>query len=296
VEALRPRIEQVTRELIERFRPAGRVELINEFAALVPIAVIMELLGAPAEDQAEFRQRSDIIINISDDDLARKPQAFAEMYAYITDLIEQKERQREFATTDLLGALIAMRDDEERLDHSELLSTAFLLLIAGYFTTLNLIGNGTLALIRHPDQLAALRADPSLFEKAIEEFLRYDCPITNTSNRFMTKDTELGGVTIPAGDLVLLCLGSANRDPAKFKSPDTLDIRRDASGHVAFTHGMHYCLGAPLARLEGRIAIRALLDNCADLALASDEKPQWRVSTTLQGLTRLPLTFTPVLQ
>ena len=195
---------------------------------------------------------------------------------------------------DLLTALIAIRDEGGGLSSEELLSMAYLLLVAGMETVADLIGNGTLALLRHPDQLAALRREPLLLEPAIEELLRHDCPVHTMMFRFTTANVEIGGAAIPGGgEAVMLSIQAANRDPARYTDPDALDIRRDTVGHLGFGQGSHFCLGAPLARMEVRIAFRALLDRCADLALdVSVAELRWRRSPNLRGLKHLPVTFT----
>jgi cytochrome P450 len=220
------------------------------------------------------------------------------MAQYLARLVEHK---RERPGDDIFSALVHASESEspldpasgtsvDRLDQNELVSMAFLLLVAGHETTVNLIGNGVLALLRNPDQLAALRADPSLISGAVEEFLRFEGPVNLATFRFTTEPVTLGEVTIPADELVLVSLISANRDPERFPDPERLDITRPAGGHLAFGHGIHYCLGAPLARLEGEIAINALLARFPDLRLA--EEPQqlrWRESTLLRGLHDLPV-------
>jgi cytochrome P450 len=195
---------------------------------------------------------------------------------------------------DVLSALVEATDEGERLDEQELLAMTFLLLIAGYVTTVSLVGNGMLALLRAADQRDRLRADPSLIPGAVEEFLRFDGPVNPGVTRYATADVEIGGVVIPRGEIVLLATAGADRDPDRFPDPDRLDVASTDAGHLAFGHGVHYCLGAPLARLEAQIAFTALLQRLPDLALAVPaEQLRWTGGGVLRGLRELPVTFTP---
>jgi cytochrome P450 len=295
IEALRPRIQQIADELVDEFLPRGRADLVEEFAIPLPTTVIMELLGVPAQDRHDFKRWNDVAA-AEPDDPAEAIAAYRSIVSYLGELIARKERELAAGTgaDDLLTALIAARDEGGRLSHEELLSMGWLLLAAGLETVADLIGTGTLALLGSPDQLAALRRDPTLLESAIEELLRYDGPIHTAICRFTTAEVEIGGVVIPGGgEPVLLATAAADRDPARFADPDALDLRRDTVGHLGFGHGVHFCLGAPLARLESRIAFRTLLDRCADLALAVPvSELQWRRSANLRGVKHLPVTFT----
>ncbi len=209
------------------------------------------------------------------------------MYAYFTRLLADK---RAAPADDLLSALITARDSGDSLDEPELLAMIFLLLVAGHETTVNLIATGTLALLTHPSEFARLRSDPSLLPGAVEELLRYANPLNHATDRYAPEPLEVGGVLIPAGEPVLVVTSSANRDPARFPDPDRLDLGRDASGHVAFGHGIHYCVGAPLARLEGEIAFGALLARFPGLSLAVDPAAlRWRPSSLIHGLETLPV-------
>ena len=194
---------------------------------------------------------------------------------------------------DLLSALILARDEGAGLSENELLSTIFLLLVAGHDTTVNLIGTGTLALLTHPAELTRLRADPSLIPHAVEELLRYASPVNHATYRFAAQDVEIDGTIIPRGDLVLVAVSSANRDPERFPFPDAMDLGRDPAGHVAFGHGIHYCLGAPLARMEGEIAFGTLLERFSDITLAvPPESLRFRPGTLIRGLESLPVRLT----
>ncbi|MGI8336284.1 cytochrome P450 family protein [Actinomadura scrupuli] len=292
VAELRPRIQEVTDQLLDAIAPAGRADLIEEFALPLPVTVISELLGVPAGDRHGFQEWTNTMLaqRSGAPDQARMEQAWEQMRAYLEGLLATKRAR---PGDDLLSALTMAHDEEHRLDEDELIAMAFLLLVAGYITTVNLIGSGIAALLAHPDQLKLLRDDPRLLPSAIEEFLRYDGPVSPGIARFPTEDIEIGGVTIPRGATVLVGTAVADRDPAQFPSPDRLDVARADNAHLAFGHGLHYCLGAPLARLEGQIAIGTVLNRLPNLALAVpfDELP-WQVAT-LRGPKHLPVTFTP---
>ncbi|MER6099712.1 cytochrome P450 [Streptomyces sp. NPDC001728] len=287
VESLRPRIERLTRELADAMEPAGRADLVDAFAYPLPITVICELLGVPAEDHDTFRRWSSELVTPTDD---RSFQEAMEGFgAYLDELIADKRASA--PADDLLSGLIAARaEDGDRLSLPELRAMAYLLLIAGHETTVNLISNTVRNLLTHPEQLAALRADPGLLDGAIEESLRYDGPVETGTFRFTREAVTIGGTEIPAGQSVLVGIGALDRDPARFPDPDRFDIRRDARGHLAFGHGIHYCLGAPLARLEGRIALRTLLDRFPGLALDPEAEPwEWLPGLLMRGVRHLPV-------
>jgi cytochrome P450 len=289
VEALRPRVQRITDDLIDAMLPGGSADLADALAFPLPMTVICELLGVPDLDREAFRGWSNEIVGPTGPEA--EAEAVIAMTAYLEELIEDKRCSA--PRDDLLSALIRTRyEDGDQLSPDELVGMAFLLLVAGHETTVNLIANGMLALLRHPDQLAALRAAPGLLDGAIEEMLRYDGPVETATWRFARETMEIGGVRIPAGEPVLVALASADRDPGRFPAPDTFDIRRATQGHLAFGHGTHYCLGAPLARLEGRIAVRTLLDRCPDLALAAAPTAlTWRPGLLIRGVHRLPVRF-----
>jgi cytochrome P450 len=294
VEGLRPRVQEITDTLLDRITPRGRAELVGEFALPLPITVIGELLGVPAADRDRFRTWTDDMLDRPFDartDLAGVVAAREQMHGYLRELVAAKRRH---PSDDLLTDLIAATDEGEHLDEQELLAMTFLLLIAGYVTTVSLIGNGTLALLRAPDQLDRLRTDPSLVPQAVEELLRFDGPVNPGLSRFALEDLEIGGVRIRRGDVVLLATAAADRDPDRFPDPDRLDVGSADPGHLAFGHGIHYCLGAPLARLEGQVAFAALLERLPDLALATaEDELRWTGGGVLRGLRELPVTFTP---
>jgi len=213
------------------------------------------------------------------------------MTGYFRTLLAARRRE---PADDLLSALISARDEGDRLSENELLSMAWLLLVAGHETTVNLIGSGVLALLQHPGELARLRSDPALLGGAVEELLRYVSPVNDATFRFTGEPVELGGVSIGPGEVVLVSLSGANRDPSRYADPDRLDLSRDSGGHVAFGHGIHYCLGAPLARLEAEIAFRGLLERFGSMTLAVPaDALRWRPSTLIHGLESLPVLLRP---
>ncbi|WP_314612362.1 cytochrome P450 family protein [Streptomyces stackebrandtii] len=287
VEALRPRIERLTQDLADAMEPAGRADLVESYAFPVPITVICELLGVPAEDRDTFRHWSNELVAPGDEQgLLGALEGFG---GYLDALIEDKRAAG--PADDLLSGLLAARDEDgDRLSGPELRAMAYLLLIAGHETTVNLIANTVRNLLTHPEQLAALRADPGLLDGAIEESLRYDGPVETSTFRFTREPITLGGAEIPARASVLVGIGALDRDPARFPEPDRFDIRRGTRGHLAFGHGLHYCLGAPLARLEGRIALRTLLDRFPRLELDPDGDPwEWVPGLLIRGVRHLPV-------
>jgi len=293
VSQLRSRIEQIVDERLDEVtaRGDGRMDVVTDLAYPLPVVIICELLGVPPEDHATFQGwSSDLAHSIDPDPLIAPDQqerinAAADAFLeYFRDLIERRRRD---PGDDLLTGLIAAEEGGDRLSENELLATGLFLLIAGHETTVNLIGNGTLALLRNRDQLEWLRSDPSLDRNAIEELLRFDSPVTFTQ-RITLADYQLGDVTIPARQQVIPILAAANRDPAMFPEPDRLDLgRENANRHLAFGGGHHFCLGAALARLEGEAAIPALVRRFSTLEL--DGKPERRDTFTLRGLTHLPV-------
>ena len=285
VSRLRTRIEQIADELLADVAAAGSADLLESFAFPLPITVICELLGIPGADRDSFRRWSNTIVSAATPEQLQ--QHSAEMAAYLAALVAAK---RAHPTPDLLSDLTHVSDEGDRLSEVELVSMAFLLLVAGHETTVNLIGNGLLALLRHPGQLAALRADRSLLPGAIEEFLRFEGPVNIATLRFTAEPVQVGGVEIPAGEFVMVSLLAANRDGERFADPDRLDITRPAGGHLAFGHGIHYCVGAPLARLEAEIALGKLLDRFAEIELDGEPTElRWRDSTLMRGLETLPV-------
>ncbi|WP_202818985.1 cytochrome P450 family protein [Actinosynnema sp. ALI-1.44] len=286
IDELEPRIKQLSASLLDEMATqGGPVDLLAGYGYPLPITVICELIGVPSIRRDEFRELSQIAMT--------GPMRTVEVYlAAVTKLIElirtMIEVKRATPADDLLSALIAVRDDGDKLTDDELTSMIYLLLIAGHETTVNLIVNGVYTLLKHPEQLAALRADPSLVASAVEELLRYDSPVMVSIPAVTNGPVEIGDVTIPPGSVVLAALASANRDPHRFAAPDTMDITRPDNSHVTFGHGIHHCLGAPLARLEARIAFTDLLDRFPSLRLADPaEEPARYPGLLLNGMARL---------
>jgi pimeloyl-[acyl-carrier protein] synthase len=294
VEHLRPRVQSIVDDLLARLDGRHDMDLIEEFAYPIPVIVICELLGVPVEDRDRFkswgldiaRSLDAVLFGPQSDVAERGAVARHALSDYFRELIaERRKAPRE----DMLCGLIAAEEAGDRLSEIEMLATCILLLVAGHETTVNLIGNGTLALLRHPDQLQRLRENPGLIATAVEELLRYDGPVQRTA-RVTSEEVKIGDQVIPADEMVMPFLGAADRDPAQFAEPDRLDLGRRENRHVAFGFGIHFCLGAPLARVEGQIALATLVRRFPNLALATD-RPEFRMSLTLRGLTRLPVTF-----
>lgn len=285
VEELRPRIQRITDDLLDDMLPRGRADLVEALAYPLPLTVICELLGVPELDRVEFRKMSTEAIAPTSP--GSEVDAFVALGAYFTDLIEDKRCAG--PSGDLLSDLIrTTAEDGDRLSPDELRGMAFILLIAGHETTVNLITSGVHALLTHPGQLAALRADMTLLGGAVEEMLRHEGPVETATFRYAAEPLEIAGVPIDKGEPVLVGLTAANRDASRYAAPDTFDIRRDTRGHVAFGHGIHYCLGAPLARLEARTAIRSLLERAPDLA--PDGPPgEWLPGMLIRGMRNLPV-------
>jgi pimeloyl-[acyl-carrier protein] synthase len=294
VEAMRPHIQEIVDGLLDRVEGARGMDVIEDLAYPLPVTVICEMLGVPTADQDVFKQWSaDIarsldasILPAGSEVITRGQEAGDALREYFRSLIAVRRKSPQ---PDLLSALIAAEEQGDKLSEPELLATCSLLLIAGHETTVNLIGNGVLALLRHPAELRALADDPALIQTGVEELLRFDGPVQRTGRMTMA-DVEIGGRQIPKGSIVAAVIGAANRDPAHFPDPDRLDITRRENRHIAFGFGIHFCLGAPLARIEGQVAIGTLLRRWRALKLVSDT-PEWRESSVLRGLKTLPVTF-----
>jgi len=288
IENLRGRIYEIADALLDDIAKSGasRIDLVESYAFPLPIIVIAELLGIPPQDRAQFRRWTRDIVFGSDMNEMRR--AVIELLMYLQPIFEAR---RKAPQDDLISALLAVEEAGDRLSPNELTSMIFLLLVAGHETTVNLIANGTLALLEWPSELEKLRADGNLIKPAIEEMLRYNGPIENTLSRWAYEDTELGGQVIRRGDNVMATVLSANRDPDVFPDPDRFDITRTPNKHLAFGGGIHYCLGAPLARLEGAIAIEMLLKHFPNLSLAVPASQlQWNEQIIFRSLLKLPLT------
>lgn len=291
VEALAPRIQAITDGLLDGLAAAGAggqpVDLVARFGYPLPFTVIAELLGVPVENRSEFRSWSAVAVNGSVYPADTYVAATTALVDYIRKLIAEKRAE---PGDDLLSGLIAARDGSDRLSEDELTSMSILLLLAGHETTVNLLCNGTYSLLTHPDQLALLRAEPERIGDAVEELLRFDGPVQAPIPSVTTAPVEVAGVTIPAGELVLPALLAANRDGDRYPDADRLDITRSGMQHLAFGHGLHYCLGAPLARLEGRIGIGSLLRRFPDLRLADPAaEPARNPGLLMNGLAELPV-------
>ena len=307
IAGLRPNIEAVVDELFAAFEPDGQVDVVPRLAYPLPVRIITDMLGVPLADHEKFEHWSrmlvrglDPMISFGDEAiLAEIDRASQDLAEYFVDLIA---RRRADLGEDLLSKLVQAEEEGDQLSEGELVATCILLLVAGHETTANLIANGVLALLRHPDQLAALRADPSLIDGAVDEILRYDPPVQLTT-RVVTGETTLGAegagtrqgvgdntVTVPQGGVLLLLLAAANRDPAAFADPDRFDITRDARKHLSFAAGAHFCLGAPLARLEASVALTAFAQRLTDPRL-DVESLRYRTHINLRGPEQMIVRF-----
>ncbi|HET6359809.1 cytochrome P450 [Streptomyces sp.] len=318
-----PRVQELTDRLIDGFAEKGEADLIHEFAFPLPIYAICDMLGVPREDQDDFRDWAGMMIRHGGGPRGGVARSVKKMRSYLAELIHRK---REEPGDDLISGLIRASDHGEHLTENEAAAMAFILLFAGFETTVNLIGNGVYALLRNPEQRERLQhsltvgdseagnplpataveaassrgvtpgppAGNPLLETAVEELLRYDGPVELATWRFATEPLTIGGQRIAAGDPVLVVLAAANRDPERFDEPDTLDLTRRDNQHLGYGHGIHYCLGAPLARLEGQTALATLLRRLPDLRLAGDPADlRWRGGLIMRGLRTLPVEFAP---
>jgi cytochrome P450 len=291
VEQMRGRVETLTNELLDAVQPRGRMDLIRDYALPLPATVIAEMLGVPVADRDRFHRWSNAVMSAAASTwglVKAVPSAWA-LLRYVRRLIRKRRRD---PRDDLVSALIRAEEAGDTLSEDELSAMVFLLLVAGHETTVNLIGNGTLALLEHPDQLERLRADPALIKPAVEELLRFTSPVEMATERYAREDVTIAGVTIPRGEMVSAVIASADRDERQFPNPDVLDLTREPNRHVAFGLGAHFCLGASLARLEGQIAIGTLLRWAPGLRLAvAPDAVRWRRGMLLRGLASLPVNF-----
>src|SRR5215469_669661 len=291
IRELEPRIRQIAKEQLDKVEAKGSFDVMADLANVLPVTVIAEMLGVPPELNAQFKHWSDTLIS-GDNNIPGTPpsplivKTVDELGDYFTAEIE---RRRKNPGSDLVSALVAAHDEGDVMSSVDLLSFVLLLLIAGNETTTNLIGNGTLALGRHPDQFDTLKRNPAMIPRAIEEMLRYDGPVQSTV-RFTRQPLKLGGAEIPAESFVMMIVAAGNRDPAQFKDPEKFDITRDPNDHLAFGEGIHFCIGAPLARMEARIAFESMLERFPKLALKDPAmKPKYKGSYFLRGLESLPM-------
>ncbi|MGW1119499.1 cytochrome P450 family protein [Streptomyces tanashiensis] len=291
-----PRVQELTDRLIDSFVARGSADLIHEFAFPLPIYAICDLLGVPPEDQDDFRDWAGMMIRHGGGPRGGVARSVKKMRGYLAELIHRK---REEPGDDLISGLIKASDHGEHLTENEAAAMAFILLFAGFETTVNLVGNGLYALLRHPEQRARLQAslaagETGLLETGVEELLRFDGPVEMATWRYATRALTIGGQEIPAGDPVLVVLAAADRDPERFDGADVLDLARRDNQHLGYGHGIHYCLGAPLARLEGQTALATLLTRLPDLRLAADPAElRWRGGLIMRGLRTLPVEFSP---
>lgn len=291
MEPWRARAQEIVDEIIDAVAEKGSMDLIEEFASVLPIRIILEILGIPTEDGPKLHHWTKLIANAFGDSVASQQvgETLQNFYAYLLVLVEKK---RQVPTDDLLSKLLQVEAESGRISEREVVTMTFLLITAGHDTADNLIGNGMLALLMHPEQMAVLRNNPELIKIAVEELLRYRSPFMLATMRWAREDIELGGRLIRRGDAVLVSPAAANRDGNVFTEPDTLNITRRENSHLAFGKGIHYCLGAPLARLEGEIAISTLLRRLPNLRLQfAPETLDWRPGCLVQGLHHLPVVF-----
>ncbi|MFC9328642.1 cytochrome P450 [Kitasatospora sp. NPDC057015] len=287
VEALRDGIQRIVDRLVDEAVAAGpTMDLIEAVASPLPMSVVCELFGIPAEDLPQVNSWFHRFGRLSED-IDKSEEAIGQYEEYLSGLIRQRRRE---PGDDLISALVATQAQDDRLTDSELLSTCFVLITAGDETTTHLIGNGVLALLRHPDQLARLRADPALIRGAVEELARYDT-VTQAIVRVVAEDLEIGGRTLREGELVYLFLGATNRDPERFEDPDRLDLSRPGNRHLSFGNGPHFCLGGPLAKLQAEVAVGTLVRRLPQLRLADGAVLDWRPNPLQRRLSTLPITY-----
>lgn len=289
IEQLRTGIERITEELLDEMETKADPDIMRDFAAPLPFIVISELLGIPKEDRAKFQVWTSAMVDTSESGQDATNQALREFKQYMQTLIEEK---RNHPGEDLTSKLIYAEEDGQKLSESELYSMLFLLVVAGLETTVNLLGSGTLALLLHKDQLENIKRQPDTIQTAVEELLRYTSPVIMMANRWAIEDFTYKDVSIKKGDMIFIGIGSANRDPEYFDEPDTLNVARTPNRHISFGFGIHFCLGAPLARMEASIAFNALLKRFPNIELnGSSEDLTWRKNVFLRGLETLPVKF-----
>ncbi|MDY7227206.1 cytochrome P450 family protein [Hyalangium rubrum] len=290
VDDLRPRITTIVNRLLDGMQDKGSVDLLEAFAMPLPVTVIAELLGIPSEDHGRFREWVNILFTPPvGGDFEPLRRMAREFQGYLQEFLA---RRRAHPREDLTSALIAAEEQGDQLSGAELMSMVFLLLIAGYETTAHLLGNGVWALLRHPEQKELLRTNPWLIDSAVDEMLRYRGPVKNTTTRFPLQETEFGGQLIPAQEMVVASLLSADNDAEQFPEPERFDITRTPNRHIAFGAGVHFCLGGPLAKVEAVLAIPLLLERLPQLRFAVDPATlRWRTGILLHGLEQLPVAF-----
>lgn len=290
VEQMREQVQQLANELLDTAAKNKRFDLIEDYALPIPMTIISEVLGVPPQDRQNFHRWTKGLVSASHPiQMLWKLPTFVRLLTYIRKLCQLRRNDPQ---DDLISALVEANENGDSLNDEELQGMVAILLIAGHETTVNLIGNGTLALLENPSQFDLLRTNPSLIKTATEELLRYSPPVEAATERYAREDITIDGVTIPRGEQVMAVIASANRDAIQFDNPDTLDITRENNKHLSFGQGIHYCVGAPLARLEGHIAFNTLLARMPNLRLAvPTESLRWRSGLTLRGLEALPVMF-----
>lgn len=287
---MRDRVQTLADELLEGVAGKGQLDLINDYALPLPIIIITEILGVPTRDRNKFHKWSQAVVNLTSPNPTLR--LIPSLWTFIRYLRKFIKERRHDPHDDLTSALIQAEEAGDKLSEDELLAMVFLLLVAGHETTVNLIGGGMLALLEHPDQMEKLRRSPALIKTAVEELLRYASPVFMSTERYPREDSNIQGVTIPRGELTLGVIGSANRDETVFENADQLDVAREPNKHLSFGQGIHFCVGAPLARLETQIAINTLLRRMPDLHLnGATDSLRWRPNLLLRGLETLPASF-----
>jgi cytochrome P450 len=290
VARMRDRVQALAEELLTKVMHKGECDLIRDYALPLPMIIITEILGVPTRDRNKFHKWSKAVVSLSSPSPTLR--VIPNVWMFLRYLRRFFETRRRDPQNDLTTALITAEEAGDKLSKDELLAMVFLLLIAGHETTVNLIGNGMLALFEHPEAMHRLREDPVMIKSAVEELLRYTSPVFMSTERYARDDVTIHGVTIPRGEMTLGVIGSANRDETVFNNPDELDISRDPNRHLSFGQGIHFCLGAPLARLEAEIAINTLLRRTSGLRLrVAPASLRWRPSMILRGLESLPVSF-----
>ena len=290
VEQTRARVQTLADELLDGVARRGEMDLINDYALPLPMTIITEILGVPTKDRHKFHKWSKAVVSLSSPNATVR--VIPPVWMFIRYLRHFFKVRRRDPQDDLATALIQAEEAGDKLSEDELLAMVFLLLVAGHETTVNLIGSGTLALLEHPRQMEGLRRDPLLIKPAVEELLRYTSPVFMSTERYAREDVTIHGVTIPRGEMTLGVIGSANRDETVFNDPDRLDITREPNRHLSFGQGIHFCLGAPLARMEAQTAVNTLLARMPGLRLkVAPDSLRWRPSMILRGLDALPVAF-----
>ncbi|WP_139492056.1 cytochrome P450 family protein [Brevibacillus dissolubilis] len=289
IENMRASITQTAERLLDEMEKKVEVDIMRDFASPLPFIVLSELMGIPEEDRETFNVWTNTIVDTSEANQELSNKYIREFKSYLGKLIEDRKANPK---DDLISKLVQAEENGDRLDEAELYAMLFILVVAGLETTVNLLGSGTLALLQHRDQLEALKQHPEMIESAVEELLRYTSPVMMMANRWALEDFSYEGHSFQKGDMFFIGVGAANRDPKQFENPDQLDLDRAPNRHIAFGNGIHVCLGAPLARMEGQIAFSALLKRFPDIQLkVTADELKWRKNAFLRGLEELPVSL-----